>query len=68
MMGGAFGYELDLTKLSEKELDEISQQIETYHSIRETIQFGQLYRLKRRAIPGLPIMLVKIRIKWSLHL
>ncbi len=51
MMGGAFGYELDLTKLSEKELDEISQQIETYHSIRETIQFGQLYRLKRRAIP-----------------
>lgn len=47
MMGGAFGYELDLTKLSEKELDEISQQIETYHSIRETIQFGQLYRLKK---------------------
>ncbi|HFR3713393.1 TPA: alpha-galactosidase [Streptococcus suis] len=47
MMGGAFGYELDLTKLSEKELDEISQQIETYHSIRKTIQFGQLYRLKK---------------------
>lgn len=47
MIGGAFGYELDLTKLSEKELDEISQQIETYHSIRETIQFGQLYRLKK---------------------
>lgn len=47
MMGGAFGYELDLTKLSEKELNEISQQIETYHSIRETIQFGQLYRLKK---------------------
>ena len=28
-------------------MDEISQQIETYHSIRETIQFGQLYRLKK---------------------
>ena len=47
MMGGAFGYELDLTKLSESELEEISQQIETYHSIRETIQYGQLYRLKK---------------------
>lgn len=68
MMGGAFGYELDLTKLSEKELDEISQQIETYHSIRETIQFGQLYRLKKTTNTWAPIMLVKIRIKRSLHL
>ncbi len=49
MMGGAFGYELDLTQLSEAELVEIGQQIETYQSIRETIQFGQLYRLKKTA-------------------
>ncbi|MEI4355425.1 alpha-galactosidase [Streptococcus suis] len=47
MMGGAFGYELDLTKLSQVELDEIRQQIQTFKSIRSTVQEGLLYRLKK---------------------
>lgn len=47
MMGGAFGYELDLTKLSQVELDEIRQQIHTFKSIRSTVQKGLLYRLKK---------------------
>lgn len=47
MLGGAFGYELDLTSLPQKELDEIAQQVETFKEIRETVQFGIYYRLKR---------------------
>lgn len=66
MMGGAFGYEADLTKL-EKELDEISQQIENYHSIRETT-IGQLYRLKKTTTwPPIGVS-QDVRIKRSLHL
>ncbi|MCH4889655.1 alpha-galactosidase [Acidaminobacter sp. JC074] len=40
------GYELDLTSLTVKELDEIKLQIEDYKSIRKTVQFGKFYRLK----------------------
>ncbi|HFI0162680.1 TPA: alpha-galactosidase [Streptococcus suis] len=47
MMGGAFGYELDVTKLDQEELEEIRQQVQTYKSIRSTIQEGLLYRLKK---------------------
>lgn len=44
-MAGNFGYELDITKLSNEEKEEIKKQIELYKEIRETVQFGTLYRL-----------------------
>lgn len=47
MMGGAFGYELDVTKLDQDELEEIRQQVQTYKTIRGTVQEGLLYRLKK---------------------
>ncbi|RAS87790.1 alpha-galactosidase [Priestia endophytica] len=44
-MSGNFGYELDLTKLSEKEKRTVKQQVVMYKEIRRLIQFGNLYRL-----------------------
>lgn len=45
-MAGAFGYELDLTKLTDDEIAEIRGQVARYKSIRETVLFGDLYRLR----------------------
>src|SRR5699024_2305666 len=42
---GAFGYELDLTKLSEKEKNEIKMQIDFMKQHRQCLQFGTFYRL-----------------------
>lgn len=42
---GAFGYELDLNKLSEEELDEVREQISYYKEHRRLIQQGTFYRL-----------------------
>ncbi len=42
---GTFGYELDITKLPEKELAEIPRQIERYRSVQNIIQQGDYYRL-----------------------
>ncbi len=42
---GAFGYELDLTRLSDKEKSEIKSQIETYKNNRELVNKGDYYRL-----------------------
>lgn len=44
-MGGAFGYELDLTKLSDEERDMIRQQVRDYHRYYNVINRGDLYRL-----------------------
>lgn len=44
-MAGTLGYELDVTKLSEEEKEEMKRQIKLYKEIRETIQFGEVYRL-----------------------
>ena len=44
-MSGNFGYELDLTKLSEEEKKEVRQQVALYKDNRELIQFGEFYRL-----------------------
>jgi alpha-galactosidase len=44
-MSGNFGYELDLTKLAEKEKEEIKGQIDLYKEIRHIIQFGIFHRL-----------------------
>lgn len=42
---GAFGYELDLTQLSEKEKDEIKMQTDFMKKHRQCLQFGTFYRL-----------------------
>ncbi|MFR3522976.1 MAG: alpha-galactosidase, partial [Clostridia bacterium] len=44
-MAGNFGYELDLTKLTEEEKEIVKDQIKEYKDIREIIQFGDLYRI-----------------------
>ena len=45
-MAGQFGYELDLTKLSEDELNVIRAQVETYKGFGTKITSANLYRLK----------------------
>lgn len=44
-MAGTFGYELDLTKLSEDEKKEIKTQLSIYKKYYELIQTGSYYRL-----------------------
>ena len=44
-MSGAFGYELDLTKLSPEEKAEIRRQIRQYQADADTLQTGRYYRL-----------------------
>lgn len=44
-MAGTFGYELNLTKLSDEEKEEIKQQIKEYRCHAELIQKGLYYRL-----------------------
>ncbi|MFD2327860.1 alpha-galactosidase [Cohnella sp. GCM10020058] len=45
-MSGNFGYELDLTKFSTEEKEEVKAQVAAYKELRELVQFGDLYRLK----------------------
>lgn len=42
---GDFGYELDITKLSEEEKTQIKKQITFYKEHRKLFQFGRFYRL-----------------------
>lgn len=44
-MSGNFGYELDLTKFTEGEKEEVKAQVAEYKELRELIQFGDMYRL-----------------------
>ncbi|MBC2580453.1 alpha-galactosidase [Clostridium sp. DJ247] len=44
-MSGNFGYELDLSKLSQEEKDTIKDQVKMYKEIRDIIQYGDFYRL-----------------------
>ncbi len=44
-MSGAFGYELDLTKLSDEEKEEIRKQISDYKELAPLIMDGRYYRL-----------------------
>lgn len=43
---GAFGYELDVTKLPDRQREEIKQQIAFFKEHRSLLQFGAFYRLK----------------------
>lgn len=45
-MSGIFGYELDLTHLSEEEKEVMKKQVTFYKEYRQLIQFGEYYRLK----------------------
>ncbi|NRT37098.1 alpha-galactosidase [Clostridium beijerinckii] len=44
-MTGNFGYELDLTKLTNEEKEMVRDQVKLYNDIREIVQFGELYRI-----------------------
>ena len=44
-MFGAFGYELDITKLPREALDEIARQVVVVKRYRSLIMFGDFYRL-----------------------
>lgn len=43
---GAFGYELDLSKLSELDTKAVIEQIRWYKKYRKTLQYGTYYRLE----------------------
>lgn len=44
-MAGTFGYELDLTKLSDEEKEAVKRQCADYHKYYDVIHYGDLYRL-----------------------
>jgi alpha-galactosidase len=44
-MSGNFGYELDLTKLTDEEKAAVKNQVAFYKEIRSLIQFGNFYRI-----------------------
>lgn len=44
-MAGNFGYELDVTKMTEEEKDKIKEQVEVYKEMRELVQYGDFYRI-----------------------
>ncbi|MCH5268354.1 MAG: alpha-galactosidase [Lachnospiraceae bacterium] len=44
-MSGTFGYELDLTKISDTEKDKIREQVECYKKLKPLICEGRYYRL-----------------------
>lgn len=44
-LSGTFGYELDVTKLSEEDKQQIPKQIEMYNKYNDIIREGDLYRL-----------------------
>ena len=45
-MSGNFGYELDLTRMSDEEKAEVKRQVELYKAVRDIVQFGSFYRLR----------------------
>lgn len=44
-MGGNFGYELDLNKLTDEEREAVKKQISDYNKYQKLVQEGDLYRL-----------------------
>ena len=48
-MSGSFGYELDLSQLSDEECDEIKEQIRKYKELEPIIHGGRMYRLSRES-------------------
>ena len=44
-LAGSFGYELDVTTMSDEDKEEVKGQIAEYHKYYDLIHFGELYRL-----------------------
>lgn len=44
-LSGTFGYELDITKISEKDRELIPEQVKLYHKYQKLIQSGDYYRI-----------------------
>lgn len=44
-MAGVFGYEFDITRLSQEEFEAVKCQVELYKEIRDIVMFGDMYRL-----------------------
>lgn len=42
---GSFGYELDVTRMSDEEKEQVKEQIRDYHLIADTVRMGDFYRL-----------------------
>ncbi len=49
---GTFGYELDITKLSADEREQVKEQVEKYHKYNDLIREGDYYRLASVADNG----------------
>ena len=45
-MSANFGYELDMTALTDEEQGQVKEQVNFYKTIRQTIQYGDFYRIK----------------------
>ena len=45
-LAGTFGYELDVTKISNEDREMISKQIEMYHKYNDLVRRGEYYRLE----------------------
>ncbi len=50
--GGVLGYELDTTKFTPEETEEVKEQIAFYKQNRKLLQFGEQYRLEGAGIEG----------------
>ncbi len=44
-LAGTFGYELDITKISEDDRNQIPQQVATYHKYNDLVRTGDYYRM-----------------------
>lgn len=44
-MAGNFGYELDVTKMTQEEKEKVKKQVTVYKDMRELVQYGDFYRL-----------------------
>ena len=45
-MSAVFGYELDLTRMSQEDRDKVKEQVSCYKDIRKLVQYGTFHRLK----------------------
>lgn len=52
-LAGTFGYELDITKISEEERNMIPEQVNMYHKYNDLVREGDYYRLASAQITGL---------------
>ena len=50
--GGLLGYELDMTKFTPEEIQEVSEQIAFYKENRKLLQFGDQYRIDEKYVKG----------------